>query len=238
MTTLPWACPFYRYRIAPTETDQFAVLRAGHLPDDPAAAVLRTSDSRSAARPWFMERLRPFVQASRGMSTRRFELSSARIDLCASLGDSTIPDRNVRRARRSPSLLLEIRDRTSSTLAGASAVRRPAFGRHSEAASRRVARYGSTRTPAELGLPFTSWSVRTLTEYCTEHHLIPEFCDEWVRRVLRRLPLTAQRIRTWKHSSDPLFRPKGGASAPSTSTARRARRSSASTSGARSSVVR
>ena len=93
-------------------------------------------------------------------------------------------------------------------------------------------------SPAEYGLPFTTWSVRTLTEYCTEHHLIPEFSDEWVRRVLRREGLSAQRIRTWKHSDDPLFRPKGDASAPSTSTARRARRSSAWASGARSSVGR
>lgn len=93
-------------------------------------------------------------------------------------------------------------------------------------------------SPAELGLPFTSWSVRTLTEYCKEHDLIPEFCDEWVRRVLRREGLSAQRIRTWKTSSDPRFGPKGDASAPSTSTARRARRSSVSMSGARSSSGR
>ncbi len=93
-------------------------------------------------------------------------------------------------------------------------------------------------SPAELGLPFTAWSVRTLTEYCKEHDLIPDFCDEWVRRVLRREGLSAQRIRTWKTSRDPRFGPKGDASAPSTSTARRARRSSASTSGARSSSGR
>lgn len=93
-------------------------------------------------------------------------------------------------------------------------------------------------SPAELGLPFTSWSVRTLTEYCKEHDLIPDFCDEWVRRVLRREGLSAQRIRTWKTSRDPRFGPKGDASAPSTSTARRARRSSATTSGARSSSGR
>ncbi|HYT70266.1 MAG TPA: helix-turn-helix domain-containing protein [Gemmatimonadales bacterium] len=93
-------------------------------------------------------------------------------------------------------------------------------------------------SPAELGLPFTSWSVRTLTEYCKAHHLIPEFSDEWVRRVLRREGLSAQRIRTWKTSDDPAFGPKGGASAPSTRPARRDRRSSASTSGARSSSGR
>lgn len=93
-------------------------------------------------------------------------------------------------------------------------------------------------SPAELGLPFTTWSVRTLSEYCKEHELIPEFTDEWVRRVLRREGLSAQRIRTWKTSTDPKFGPKGDASAPSASSARRARRSSASTSGARSSSGR
>ncbi len=89
--------------------------------------------------------------------------------------------------------------------------------------------------PAELGLPFTTWTVRTLSAYCKEHDLIPDFTDEWVRRLLRREGLTPQRIRTWKHSKDPLFVPKAAASAPFTSTARRGRRSSASTSSARSS---
>ena len=89
--------------------------------------------------------------------------------------------------------------------------------------------------PEELGLPFTVWTVKRLTEYCKEHDLIPDFTDEWVRRLLRREGLTPQRIRTWKHSEDPLFGPKARASAPSTSTAPRARRSSASTSSARSS---
>ena len=93
-------------------------------------------------------------------------------------------------------------------------------------------------SPAELGLPFTSWSVRTLTEYCTAQRLIPDFSEEWVRRLLRREGLTPKRIRTWKTSTDPDFDPKGGASAPSTRAARPARRSSASTSGARSSSAR
>src|SRR6266542_3862520 len=113
-------------------------------------------------------------------------------------------------------------------------------GRSARAAADRVGVTADTAlsSPAELGLPFTSWSVRTLTEYCKAHHLIPEFSDEWVRRVLRREGLSAQRIRTWKTSDDPAFGPKGGASAPSTRPARRDRRSSASTSGARSSSGR
>ncbi len=93
-------------------------------------------------------------------------------------------------------------------------------------------------SPEKLGLPFTSWTVRTLNAYCQRKKLLPPFSDEWVRCLLRRARLSAQRIRTWKHSDDPQFGPKGDASAPSSGAARRARRWSASTSGARSSAVR
>ncbi len=93
-------------------------------------------------------------------------------------------------------------------------------------------------SPAKLGLPFTTWSVRTLNAYCQRKKLLPPFSDEWVRVLLRRKRLSAQRIRTWKHSDDPEFAKKAHASAPSSVTARRARRWSASTSGARSSAGR
>ncbi|MEK7863224.1 MAG: hypothetical protein AAB295_08175 [Chloroflexota bacterium] len=92
--------------------------------------------------------------------------------------------------------------------------------------------------PTKLGLPFTSWSVRTLNAYCQRKKLLPPFSDEWVRQLLRRSRLSAQRIRTWKHSDDPAFAKKAHASAPSSGAARRARRWSASTSGARSSAGR
>lgn len=59
--------------------------------------------------------------------------------------------------------------------------------------------------PQERGLPFANWSVPKLSEYCRAKHLLPPVTDEWVRRVLRREGLTAQRIRTWKTSSDPHF---------------------------------
>ncbi len=78
--------------------------------------------------------------------------------------------------------------------------------------------------PQKLGLPFTSWSVRTLNAYCQKKKLLPPFSDEWVRQLLRRKRLSAQRIRTWKHSDDPRFGPKADASAPSSGAARRARR--------------
>ncbi len=92
--------------------------------------------------------------------------------------------------------------------------------------------------PPKLGLPFTSWSVRTLNAYCQKKKLLPPFSDEWVRQLLRRKRLSAQRIRTWKHSDDPAFAKKAHASAPSSAAARRDRRWSASTSGARSSAGR
>ena len=80
-------------------------------------------------------------------------------------------------------------------------------------------------SPQKLGLPFTTWSVRTLNAYCQRKKLLPPFSDEWVRQLLRRARLSAQRIRSWKHSDDPAFAKKGGASAPSSAAARRARRS-------------
>jgi transposase len=77
--------------------------------------------------------------------------------------------------------------------------------------------------PGERGLPFATWSVPKLAEYCRRRRLLPPVTDEWVRRLLRREGLTAQRIRTWKTSSDPDFDRKKNASAGSMGSARRAR---------------
>src|SRR5215471_18132290 len=60
-------------------------------------------------------------------------------------------------------------------------------------------------SPAERGLPFSVWSVPKLAEYCRRRKLLPPVTDEWVRRLLRREGLTAQRVRTWKTSNDPAF---------------------------------
>ena len=89
-------------------------------------------------------------------------------------------------------------------------------------------------SPAERGLPFSAWSVAKLTAYCKRQGLLPAVTDEWVRRVLRREGLSAQRVRTWKTSHDPAFDRKKNASSASTAGARVARQSSASTSGGRS----
>src|SRR4029453_5755681 len=77
--------------------------------------------------------------------------------------------------------------------------------------------------PGERGVPFATWSVPKLAEYCRRRRLLPPVTGEWCRRLLRREGLTAQRIRTWKTSSDPTFDRKKNASADSIGSARRAR---------------
>lgn len=75
-------------------------------------------------------------------------------------------------------------------------------------------------SPAERGLPFSAWTVPKLAEYCRRRGLLPPITDEWVRRLLRREGLRAQRIRTWKTSHDPAFDRKKNASGSSTGRAR------------------
>lgn len=88
-------------------------------------------------------------------------------------------------------------------------------------------------SPAERGLPFSNWSVPKLGEYCRRKRLLPAVSDEWVRRLLRREGLTAQRIRTWKTSTDPAFDRKKNESGGSTGAVPRGRPWSASMSGDR-----
>ena len=90
-------------------------------------------------------------------------------------------------------------------------------------------------SPADRGLPFTTWSVPKLTEYGQAEGLLPPVTDEWVRRLLRREGLTPQRIRTGKTSHDPAVDRKKTSSGRSIEPVRRGRRWSASTSGDRSS---
>jgi len=76
-------------------------------------------------------------------------------------------------------------------------------------------------SPSERGLPFSVWSVPKLAEYCRRRKLLPPVTDEWVRRLLRREGLTAQRVRTWKTSNDPAFDRKKNSSASSIAAVRR-----------------
>jgi transposase len=66
--------------------------------------------------------------------------------------------------------------------------------------------------PEDLGLPFTTWSMKKLNAYCRKEGILPEVTDEWVRRLLRREGITHQRTGTWKRSPDPDFEVKKTAS--------------------------
>jgi hypothetical protein len=93
----------------------------------------------------------------------------------------------------------------------------------SRTASRRSLTFArSTRCSARVS--FSAWTVPKLGAYCRQRGLLPPITDEWVRRLLRREGLRAQRIRTWKTSDDPAFDRKKNASASSTGRARRGQR--------------
>jgi len=62
--------------------------------------------------------------------------------------------------------------------------------------------------PEDLGLPYTTWSVAKLAEYCRSKGLLPDVSNEWIRRLLRREGLSLQRTKTWKKSPDPDFEKK------------------------------
>src|SRR5262245_65292041 len=53
-------------------------------------------------------------------------------------------------------------------------------------------------SPRARGLPFSVWSVPKLAAYCSEHDLIPPFCEEVVRRLLRGGGVRRVQIRTWR----------------------------------------
>lgn len=76
---------------------------------------------------------------------------------------------------------------------------------------RRLIRVALAR-PEDLGLPFTTWSVKKLNDYCRREGILPPVTDEWVRRLLRREGITHQRTGTWKKSPDPEFEVKKTAS--------------------------
>lgn len=62
--------------------------------------------------------------------------------------------------------------------------------------------------PADLGLPYTQWSVPKLRSYLVKRGLFPDFSNEWIRRLLHREGISLQHTKTWKESPDPDFEEK------------------------------
>lgn len=59
--------------------------------------------------------------------------------------------------------------------------------------------------PADLGLPFTRWSLSKLQEYLVKQGVVEGISQEWIRRILLRAGVTYQRTKTWKESGDPEY---------------------------------
>jgi transposase len=65
-------------------------------------------------------------------------------------------------------------------------------------------------SPAERGLPYSAWSVAKLAAYCRKRKILPEISDEWVRRLLRRDGLSAQRVKPGRRAAIRGSTKKGG----------------------------
>ena len=62
--------------------------------------------------------------------------------------------------------------------------------------------------PCDLGEPGTRWSLATLRRYLVRSRVVKTISKEHLRRMLQSMGITAQRTRTWKWSTDPLFEEK------------------------------
>jgi transposase len=60
-----------------------------------------------------------------------------------------------------------------------------------------------TTPPAQLGLPFTVWSLPKLRDYLIVQQIVKTISIEWLRRILLDGHVTMQRTKTWKKSNDP-----------------------------------
>ncbi len=60
-----------------------------------------------------------------------------------------------------------------------------------------------TMPPAQLGLPFTVWSISKLRDYLIAQRIVKTISIEWLRQILREAGVTSQRTKTWKQSNDP-----------------------------------
>jgi transposase len=62
--------------------------------------------------------------------------------------------------------------------------------------------------PGDLGEPGTRWSLARLRRYLMRRRVVGSISVEHLRRILRAHNVTAQRTRTWKTSTDPLYEAK------------------------------
>lgn len=77
-------------------------------------------------------------------------------------------------------------------------------------AAREEIRAVALARPRDLDEPGTRWSLTTLRRYLVRSRIVESISKEHLRRVLGSMGITAQRTRTWKWSTDPLYEAKKG----------------------------
>jgi transposase len=94
---------------------------------------------------------------------------------------------------------------------GMDSLRPPTGGGHprriDDATKERIREIALAR-PCDLGEPGTRWSLRRLRRYLIRTRVVKAISKEHLRRLLNNMGITAQRTRTWKWSSDPLYKQK------------------------------
>lgn len=96
---------------------------------------------------------------------------------------------------------------------GMESLRPPTGGgrpRRIDDAAREEIRAVALARPCDLDEPGTRWSLTTLRRYLVRSKIVTAISKEHLRRTLVSLGITAQRTRTWKWSTDPLYEEKKG----------------------------
>jgi transposase len=75
-------------------------------------------------------------------------------------------------------------------------------------AQRREVKKTARASPADFGLPFSTWSLSKLAEFLVAEGVVDDISHEGLRILLREEGVTFQRLKTWKASKDPHYAEK------------------------------
>ena len=75
-------------------------------------------------------------------------------------------------------------------------------------AERREIKKIAKSTPAEHGLPFSTWSLAKLADFLVAEGVVDDISHEGLRILLRAEGVSFQRVKTWKTSRDPDYAAK------------------------------
>lgn len=149
------------------------------------------------------QRLRRLSRSSKVFAVRqRAQIVLASAAACSAPQISQVLQTDENQARR------VIRDFNDD---GMASMRPPTGGgrpRRIDDTAREQIRAVALARPGDLGEPGTRWSLMTLRRYLVRQRIVSTISKEHLRRILQSMGITAQRTRTWKWSTDPLFEVK------------------------------